>query len=171
MNPIPDALFLRSFRQRPDFTSFFTKLVTGKEVGGLAIVLPQQRHVGSPGSIDLVVKCAKGSILLIENKIDAAYSVTREGFGQPHRYQKTVAAYRNEGTEAHSVLLAPDQYLKSSRLANMFDCCISYESVRDVIDATDRALLEAAIRQANTPYEPVPDEGAMEFFESFANFS
>lgn len=162
-----DALFLRSFRERLDFTSLVTRLVTGIEVRGSVTVLPQQRHIRSPGSIDLVVKYTKGPIIFIENKIDAGYSVTREGFGQPHRYQKTVAACRSQGAEAHSVLLAPDQYLKNSRLASTFDCCISYETLRDVIDTTDRALLEAAIRQANTPYEPVPDEGAMNFFKSF----
>jgi hypothetical protein len=59
-------------------------------------------------SYALVLTYSDGPLILIENKIDAAYSVTREGHGQPQRYQKTVAEYRAQGVEAYSVLLAPD---------------------------------------------------------------
>src|SRR6266446_6173430 len=91
-----DTLFLRSFRVRPEFAAFVAKLVTGREIREAAEIFPQQRHMGSPGSIDLVMKYTNAPIILIENKIDAGYSVTREGFGQPHRYQTTVAAYRSQ---------------------------------------------------------------------------
>jgi hypothetical protein len=165
-----DALFLRSFRERPEFAGLFAKLVTGREITEAAEIIPQQPHIGSPGSIDLIMRYTNGPIILIENKIDAGYSVTREGFGQPHRYQKTVAAYRSQRVEAYSVLLAPDQYLKSSRLSIMFDHRISYEDLRNFVDATDRALLEAAILQANTPYEAVPNHGAMNFFKLIRQF-
>lgn len=55
-------------------------------------------------------------------------------------------------------------YLSASRLADLFDARISYESLRDVMEGNDRALLEAAILQAKTPYEPVANAGAGEFF-------
>ncbi|MBR1151206.1 hypothetical protein [Bradyrhizobium sp. JYMT SZCCT0428] len=161
-----DALFLRSFRERPEFTALVAKLVTGREIGEAAEIFAQQRHIGSPGSIDLILRFTNGPIILIENKIDAGYSVTREGFGQPHRYQKTVAAYRNQGVEAFSVLLAPDQYLKGSRLANMFDVRISYEYLRKFIGAADRLTIDVAIQQANSPYEPLPNDGAISFFKA-----
>jgi hypothetical protein len=161
-----DAMFLRLFRQRAEFEEIFFKVVTGRMRRGIVEVLGQQRHLGSTGSIDLVLKYPQGPIILIENKIDAGYSVTREGHGQPHRYQKTVAAYRSQGAEVYSVVLAPECYLKNSRLAHMFDRRISYESLSEALDGDDLALLEAAIRQADAPYEPVPNESAMDFFKS-----
>lgn len=104
--------------------------------------------------------------MLVENKIDAGYSVTQDGHGQPQRYQRTVAKYREMGVEAYSVLMAPENYIKSSRLAVMFDRCITYESLRGAISASDATLIEAAIRQAEAPYEPIPNVGAMTFFAS-----
>jgi len=132
-----DAMFLRLFRQRAEFEALFFKLATGRTRRGYAEVLGQQRHVGSAGSIDLVLKYAQGPIILIENKIDAGYSVTREGHGQPHRYQKTIAAYRSQGAEVYSVVLAPEYYLNSSRLAHMFDARISYENLRETLGGGD----------------------------------
>lgn len=161
-----DTMFLRLFRQRAAFEALVFKSVTGRTRRGYAEVLGQQRHVGSSGSIDLVLKYVQGPIILIENKIDAGYSVTREGHGQPYRYQKTVAAYRSQGAEVYSVVLAPENYLNRSRLAHMFDRRISYESLREGLDGEDIALLEAAILQAEAPYEPVPNEGTMDFFKS-----
>jgi hypothetical protein len=161
-----DAIFLRLFRQRAGFEKIVFKLVTGRTTDGDVEVLGQRRHVGSTGSIDLVLKYVWGPIILIENKIDARYSVTREGHGQPYRYQKTVTAYRSQGAEVYSVVLAPEVYLKSSRSAHMFDRRISYESLREAIDGDDLASIEAAIRQAAAPYEPVPNEGAMDFFKA-----
>jgi hypothetical protein len=62
------------------------------------------------------------------------------------------------------VLLAPASYLSSSRLADLFDAQIAYENLRDVMEGQDLAILEAAISQADAPYEPVPNAGAGEFF-------
>ncbi|AMJ61261.1 hypothetical protein AXW83_13995 [Bosea sp. PAMC 26642] len=105
-----------------------------------------------------------GPLLLIENKIDAAYSITRDGHGQPQRYQRSVAAYRGSGREAYSVLLAPARYLASSRSGKMFDVRIAYEDFLEHVGSDDRVLLESAIRQAEAPYEPMPNAGAIDFF-------
>lgn len=159
-----DAMFLSQFRQNPKFEALFFNLVTGRSSTCEPEALGQRRHVGATGSIDIVLRYPKGPMLLIENKIDAAYSMTREGHGQPQRYQKTVAAYRELGHEALSVLVAPERYLRGSALASLFDRRISYESLRGVIEGEDLVLLEAAIVQAETPYEPVANTGAMDFF-------
>ena len=62
------------------------------------------------------------------------------------------------------MLLAPASYLLGSRLADLFDARVPYENLRDVMEGKDRALLEAAILQADAPYEPVANAGAGEFF-------
>jgi hypothetical protein len=161
-----DAAFLRLFRGSSNFAKSFARAVTGRSVDGAAQVEGQRRHVGSTGSIDISIRYPCGLLVLIENKIDAGYSVTQDGHGQPQRYQRTVATYRERGVEVYSVLLAPENYIKSSRLADMFDRCVTYESLREEISASDAALIEAAIRQAEAPYEPIPNTGAISFFAS-----
>ena len=101
---------------------------------------------------------------MIENKIDAGYSITREGHGQPQRYQRSVAAFRAAGANAYSVLLAPASYLSGSRLADLFDARIPYETLKELTEGKDRALIDGAILQAAAPYEPVANAGAGEFF-------
>jgi hypothetical protein len=159
-----DALFLRLLRHSPKVATVLAELVTGRRPTSTPEVKGQQRHATGTGSIDIVVRFPGGPVLLIENKIDAAYSITREGYGQPHRYQRSVAAFRQVGAEAFSVLLAPASYLSGSRLADLFDARIKYENLRDLMGGTDRALLEAAIVQAEAPYEPVSNAEAGEFF-------
>jgi hypothetical protein len=142
----------------------FAELATGRRPTGAIEVKGQVRHATGTGSIDIVVRFRDGPILLIENKIDAAYSITREGHGQPQRYQRSVAAFREAGAEAFSLLLAPKSYLSGSRLADLFDARIAYEKLQDFAEGKDRALLEAAILQAEAPYEPVANAHAGEFF-------
>jgi hypothetical protein len=159
-----DALFLRLLRDQPEVAVVLAELATGRRPTSATEVRGQVRHPASAGSIDIVVRFRSGPVLLIENKIDAAYSITREGHGQPQRYQRSVAAFREAGAEAFSVLLAPERYLAGSRLADLFDARITYEKLRNLVDDKDRAILEAAILQAETPYEPVANSYAGEFF-------
>jgi hypothetical protein len=159
-----DALFLRLLRDRPDVGGSLAEMTTASRPVGTFEVKGQVRHTAGTGSVDIVVRYRDGPLLLIENKIDAAYSITREGHGQPQRYQKSVAAFRAAGVDAHSVLLAPASYLASSRLADLFDARIAYESLRNLTEGEDRTLLEAAILQAQAPYEPLANTGAGEFF-------
>jgi hypothetical protein len=160
-----DALFLRLLRDRPNLPTLLAQLVTGKQCTSTPVVKGQVRHAVGTGSIDILVRFHGGPILLIENKIDAAYSITRDGHGQPQRYRKSVRTFQEAGTEAFSVLLAPRAYLSSSRLADLFDARISYEELRDfVVENQDRVLLEKAILQAEAPYEPVANAYASEFF-------
>ena len=161
-----DAAFLRLFRENSNFARSFIKAVTGRAIDSAAQVEGQRRHVGSTGSIDISIRYPCGLLVLIENKIDAGYSVTQDGHGQPQRYQRTVATYRESGVEVYSVLLAPENYIKSSHLAGMFDRRVTYESLREEITASDAELIEAAIRQAKAPYEPIPNTGAITFFAS-----
>src|SRR3954463_14340509 len=78
-----DLLFLNILRNRPGVAVTFAELVTGRRPAADLEVNGQVRHATSTGSIDIVVRFRGGPILLIENKIDAAYSITREGHGQP----------------------------------------------------------------------------------------
>jgi hypothetical protein len=159
-----DVLFLRLLRDRPEVAVLLAEWVTGRRLTSVTEIKGQVRHAIGTGSIDIVVRFRSGPILLIENKIDAAYSVTREGHGQPQRYQRSVAAFRDAGAEAFSVLLAPKRYISGSRLADLFDARIAYEDLGELADGKDRALLEAAILQAETPYEAVANSHAGEFF-------
>lgn len=160
-----DALFLRLFRKHPNIARAFANLVTGKLSTGDVEVKGQVLHTGSTGSIDIVMRFKSGPLLLIENKIDAGYSTTRLGHGQPQRYKRTVETFRQLHTDAYSVLLAPNRYLASSRLAHVFDARITYESLRaHILDTKDRAILDAAILQAETPYEPEADVRNSTFF-------
>ena len=159
-----DALFLRFLRDGRENVAKFAQLAVGYRPTGMHDVKGQARHVSGSGSIDIVVRFRDGPVLLIENKIDAAYSVTREGHGQPQRYQASVTSLRGESAEAFSVLLAPAQYLAASRLAKLFDVRIAYEELRDLMTGDDLALLDASISQAAAPYEPVANLGAGAFF-------
>jgi hypothetical protein len=163
-----DALLLRLLRTRPAaFCSSFVAAILGRCPTGEATIEGQTKHVGSTGRIDLVVAYPNGPRLLIENKIDAGFSITSAGRGQLERYRSTVEAWRSKGVEACSVLLAPERYLAGTRSAHMFDHCFSYEHLRPWVSSVeDSALLNSAILQAESPYEPVPDASAGQFFSS-----
>jgi hypothetical protein len=159
-------MFIKALRENERFRANLIQMTTGKVLSTSVDVQGQRRHVSGPGTIDFVLKIRGGPVLLVENKIDAAYSVTRAGLGQPERYQASVSAYKARGSEVYSVLLAPKLYLDKSRSSHLFDCRVSYEDLLVALDGDDRALVEAAIRQAATPYEPIPNVGAGSFFSA-----
>ena len=66
----------------------------GPEFGAASVIEidRQRRHAIDTGSIDLVIKLSSGWQLLVENKIDAGWSVTRSGQAQPLRYGRTITA-------------------------------------------------------------------------------
>jgi hypothetical protein len=103
---------------------------------------------------------------LIENKIDAGYSVTRLGYGQPERYQKTLQILRATGETVASVLVAPRKYLTSSPSAPSFEHRVEYEQLVPLLDAEDRAIVETAIAQAALPYEAVANLPTGDFFKA-----
>lgn len=164
-----DALFDRALRTGPGFGRRFLALLGREASGPVTAVELQTRHrgPGHRGTIDLELRLADSSLLLIENKIDAGYSVTRCGEAQPDRYRASTAALRARGTPALAVLLAPRAYLAGSRHAAAFDACIAYEDLRPALAGSDLALLEAAIAQAEAPYEPDPNAATAAFFEAF----
>jgi len=166
-----DALFAGALDRSPAFRAHFLKLAGG--TGNLVAVEGQRPHhgAGHRGTIDLELRMEDGALLLIENKIDAGYSVTRSGDPQPDRYEASVAALRGRGIDAASVLLAPEVYLNGSRHAHRFDRRISYESMRPALAGEDLALLEAAILQAATPYDPVPNASSAAFFAGYEAFA
>lgn len=167
-----DALFLAAFERNPAFAAAFLDAIDGVRGNRVRSVASQTRHrgVGQAGTIDLEITCEDGSILLVENKIDAGYSVTRVGDPQPDRYRVSVAALRASGRSAASVLLAPEVYLRGTRHAAAFDHQVSYEALRPVFHGDDLALLDAAILQAVTPYDPEPNPSSAAFFAAYANF-
>ena len=99
-----DALFATALSRNPDFVRLFLTAVDGapgNAVARLALQTPHQGP-GHRGSIDLELTRADGSVLLVENKIDAGYSVTRPGDPQPDRYRASIAALRGRGLRAAS---------------------------------------------------------------------
>lgn len=168
-----DALFSRAFGRNPGFAQLFLTVIDGAPGNGVAQVALQTLHRGSGhrGSIDLELTRQDGSLLLVENKIDAGYSVTRAGDPQPDRYRASIAALRAGGLRATSVLLAPEVYLTGTRHAGAFDHLVSYESLRSAFTGPDLALIEAAIVQAATPYNPIPNESSAAFFADYVAFA
>lgn len=168
-----DALFATALSHNPDFVRLFLTAIDGVPGNGVARVVLQTPHQGPGhrGSIDLELTRADGSVLLVENKIDAGYSVTRTGDPQPDRYRASIAALRERGLPAASVLLAPGVYLTGTRHAGAFDHQLSYEALRPALTGVDLALLDAAILQAATPYDPVPNVSSAAFFADYEAFA
>lgn len=165
-----DALFLRSFRTNPNFYQLFVKKIAGKSSAGEPRVAGQTKHRQDSGSIDIEIQFPNGLLLLIENKIDAGYSITRSGVGQAERYRRSVEALHAQGIDARSVLLAPSVYLTASRTASAFDSRVCYENLRPALTGEDLVLLDRALDQASTPYEPTANIRTMDFFSNYKNF-
>lgn len=168
-----DALFAKALVDNPFFAAYMLSAIDGITENCIVALSTQTRHRGAGhcGSIDLEVKRADGSVLLIENKIDAAYSVTNTGDAQPERYRASVETLRNRGQKAASVLLAPEIYLGGTRHAESFDHLVSYEALRCGLNGRDLALLDAAIAQAAAPYDPVPNVSSGAFHADLKAFA
>lgn len=168
-----DAVFLAALQSNRDFASSFLNAIDRRPEVQITKVEVQTPHRGEGhrGTIDLEVTRADGSILLIENKIDAGYSVTRTGDLQPARYKASVAALRLRGKKAASVLLAPEAYLHGTRHRAAFDHHVSYEALRVSLSGGDLLLVDLAIRQAATPYDPVPNPSSAAFFADYQAFA
>lgn len=143
-------------------------VLAGLSCEGAAVceVIPQKDHYGSSGSIDVLAVLTDGTHLLIENKIDAAYSLTRDQLAQPERYRRSVAQLRETGTPALAILIAPKCYLSSTRSLGDFDRSLSYEALAEILSGDAQALLSEAASQASLPYEPIPSEANIRTFEA-----
>ena len=168
-----DSLFAKVLVDSPAFATTFLTAIDGIPENRIVALSTQTRHrgAGHSGSIDLEATRADGAILLIENKIDAGYSVTNTGNPQPERYRASVATLKNQGKKAASVLLAPSIYLTGTRHADAFDHQISYEMLRGTLNGQDLELLDAAIAQAATPYDPVPNTSSGAFHADLNAFA
>lgn len=102
-----DALFATALSRNPDFVRLFLTAVDGTPGNAVARIALQTPHQGPGhrGSIDLELIRADGSVLLVENKIDAGYSVTRSGDPQPDRYRASIAALRERGLRAADMVV------------------------------------------------------------------
>lgn len=76
-----DALFAAALL-RPDFSNLFLKQISPETEAQIRYVERQSQHIDHTGTIDLDVHLSDRMRLLIENKIDAGYSITRDGV--PH---------------------------------------------------------------------------------------
>lgn len=159
-----DVIFLRALREIPQFIAILGRVAAGEQSIEILDVRGQVRHAGGRGSIDIVVRCRDGLIFLVENKIDATYSVTRDGRSQPERYRQSANIFRMSGSRAFSILLAPSIYISGSRLSDVFDDRVSYEALSHLLSDEDRKIVDLAILQAATPYEPVENIGTSQFF-------
>lgn len=168
-----DALFAHALANDPEFAAVFLSAVDGAPENQIVALSTQTPHRSAEhrGSIDLEITRFDGSILFVENKIDAGYSVTRAGDSQPERYRASVATLLAKGQRAASVLLAPEIYQRSTRHLAAFDYRLSYETLRPALTGNDLALLDAAIAQASTPYDPEPNLSSAAFFADFEAYS
>lgn len=168
-----DALFAAALMDNPKFADMFLSTIDGAATNRIVRVEKQTPHqgFGHRGSIDLQITRADQSVLLVENKIDAGYSVTRTGDPQPDRYRASIAALRGRGINASSVLLAPAIYLRGTRHAAAFDNHVSYETLRVALDGADLELIDAATAQAATPYDPIPNTSSAAFFADYTTFA
>lgn len=168
-----DALFARALVNNPNFATSFLTAIHGPTETRITNLSTQTRHrgAGHRGSIDLELTLADGAVLLIENKIDAGYSVTSAGDPQPDRYRASVAALRDQGRVAASVLLAPDLYLANTRHSAAFDHLVGYEALRHALAGDDLKLLNDAIQQAATPYDPIPNPSSGAFHTDLRMFA
>jgi hypothetical protein len=168
-----DALFANALIENSIFATGFLAAIGDFAENSVVDLSTQTRHYGAghSGSIDIEVTCADGLILIIENKIDAGYSVTSAGDPQPERYRASVEALRSRGHKAASVLLAPNIYLNGTRHAEAFDHLVSYESLRVALIGPELQLLDAAIAQAATPYDPIPNASSGSFHADLKAFA
>ncbi|WP_194458727.1 hypothetical protein [Bradyrhizobium sp. CCBAU 53421] len=67
-----------------------------------------------------------------------------------------------------TLLISPSIYISGSRLVDDFDGALPYEALRPLVHEDDRAAVETAIGRASSPYEPVPVEAVMSFFDGYA---
>lgn len=167
-----DALFLRLFRTDNAFVKRFLEVALGSVSPSRAIsASAQTKHRGNSGSIDLELSLGNDFVLLIENKIDAGYSTTRAGLGQAERYAESVRTLRASGSRAKSILLAPRVYRLATKAVEVFDTYVDYEDLRSSLESDDLALLDAAISQASTPYEPEQNLATADFFLAYEKFT
>lgn len=167
-----DALFLRLLRTDAHFRAGFVRHAIGQQIiAGEIGVTAQTRHRGSSGKIDLELRLPDGMILLIENKIDAGYSITRSGVGQVARYAESVRVLNEGGLRAKSVLVAPRLYRTAASKVWGFNAYVDYEDLRDLLGKADLELLDLAIHQAAAPYEPEPNPASADFFKQYERFA
>ena len=126
-------------------------------------------HRDTHGTADLVLRLwlreENIAMILIENKIDAGFTPD-----QPERYAISRDAHRlgrSAGLVA-TLLVSPAIYIAGSRLKAAFDGTLSYEDLLPFMDVQDRVRIKLAIERASSPYEPVPVQRVMSFFEGYA---
>jgi hypothetical protein len=113
------------------------------------------------GETDLLARFltdGKSGVLLLENKIDAAFQPM-----QPERYKARAKKIAAGGQVAYCLLIAPTRYADGNAVAKQFDACVSYEDVARAIESqgTERAkhrasLLLRAVEQAKSSYTVIP---------------
>lgn len=155
-----DALVARNLL-RPAFGAAFLRCLSIE--GNIVQVNCQRPHPLGSDSIDLWLRLADHTVLILENKFNAAWNVTDSGEDQPARHQANVDGLRLRGICVHSVLLAPRIYLAGGRQAVPLDRQLPYEILLPLLAVDDQAVMAAAIRQAATPYEPMPDPPTVDF--------
>lgn len=132
----------------------------------------QVPHLSVRGTADIVLHVwSKGkleALLLIENKIDAGFTPD-----QPMRYAYCRDAHiaGRSAPLVATLLISPSIYIAGSRLRGSFDGSLAYEALLPCLDGRDRALFDMAIERAASPYEPVPVEAVMSFFEGYAKIA
>ena len=130
--------------------------------------LAQVSYPEPDGETDLVVEFRSGNevlCLLVENKVDAEFQD-----GQAERYADRAKRWEDRGdaNAVRTLLLAPSRYLERAE-TDLFDECICYESLIDVLKGTDddrsyflSRLLKQGIDKERQGYTPNPDEAVTE---------
>ena len=129
----------------------------------------QLPHLGTHGTADLALRLWRENqlqaLILIENKIDAAFTPD-----QPTRYALCRDAHfaSRSAPIVATLVVSPSIYISRSRLTAAFDGTLSYERLLPFFDSSDQATMELAIERGGSPYEPVPATAVMGFFDGYA---
>lgn len=167
-----DALFLKHFHTNRKFVDVFLRAAGIDFCADTpSTVLGQTKHKLDTGTIDFELQFSESVVFLVENKIDAGYSTTRAGHGQVDRYERSRTFLTDQGLECRLLLLAPRIYRLATKAAGRFDCYVDYEDLRCALAGEDLILLDAAIAQASTPYEPEPNLATADFFDGYREFA
>lgn len=124
--------------------------------------------------IEIILKAdGKAIKILVEDKLDAPFQ--RE---QPERYRQRANGYLRSGrfSEVRTVIVAPEEYLRSSRAAVAFDRHVSIEAILSHLEKDTGlgerarykcALLRRSIERGNTGWRMVPDKAVSSFWQQY----
>ena len=187
-----DLLFVEEFRCSDDFVNWFLTSIS-EEIPNLKDISLTGREVFHSvmktgkvsGESDIVLDLKYNVIghdkiirILIEDKIDAQFQQD-----QPGRYKLRTQNEIEDGDcdESYCVLIAPNEYLESTKGVDSFDSTLSYESVIEFFDSQinnaekellcrylhKKEIIEQSINKYRRGYSPDIDVNVTDFWQKY----